>query len=71
VSANAVALAPVTAIWIHGPLTAGARSISKPSSSPELSTHERSIRLDERATAERLLGSAGSAEAVGVEVTVG
>jgi hypothetical protein len=62
---------PVTQISVHGPFIAGPRSILKPDSFEELSIHDRLIWLEEIATADRLLGSAGGAEAVGVTVGAG
>src|SRR5438445_7351369 len=65
-SGNDVAFAPVVAIEFQGPFIAGPRSISKPSSSSELSNHEISIWLDDIAVAERLLGAEGVVAGVGV-----
>jgi hypothetical protein len=64
-------LDPVTQISVHGPFIAGPRSILKPDSFEELSIHDRLIWLVEIATADRLLGSAGGEEAVGVTVGAG
>ena len=59
--------APTEAIWVHGPEEADARLILKPLSLKELSVQERSIRLEEAATAERSEGADGIAGgAVGV-----
>jgi hypothetical protein len=49
----------------------GPRSILKPDSFEELSAHDRLIWLEEIATADKLLGSAGAEEAVGVTVGAG
>jgi hypothetical protein len=64
-----VTFAPTEAIWVHGPEEADARLILKPLSLKELSVQDRSIRLEEAATAERSEGADGIAGvAVGVEV---
>jgi hypothetical protein len=54
----------VTAISAQGPAEAGARSTLKPLSLKELSVHDRSIRVEEKAAAERLLGGNGIVERV-------
>ncbi len=62
---------PVTAISPNGPFMSKPRSIRKPDSFEELSVHDRLIWLEETASADKLLGSAGTEEEGEVGVRVG
>ena len=62
--------AVVVAIRVHGPFTAGPRSILKPASFVELSDQTRLIPLADTAVAERELGAAGGLAGVGRGVGV-
>ncbi len=55
-----VVFAPTVASWPHGPLDEVARWISNPLSSSELSSHARSIPLEDTVVAVRLLGESGT-----------
>ena len=57
---------PVVPICDHGPDALGPRSTLKPLSLKELSVQDRSIRLEEKVVAVRLVGAAGGAGVVAV-----
>jgi len=61
---NATIPGEATATSAQGPADARARSTLKPLSLNELSVHDRSIRVEEMAAAERLLGADGIVENV-------